>query len=480
MESSTMKMLWKRCIMIFFSIPVFESSHQLYAQTLHQARKPNIIFILADDLGYGNVKSFNAKSPIPTPHIDDLAKQGTSFTRFYAGNTVCAPSRCALMTGKDMGHAYMRGNTRIPLRPQDSTMAQLLQQNGYATGMFGKWGLGEMGTTGSPEIKGFDEFYGYLNQQKAHNYFVKELFEVKKGVIKLMPVDSTQYSHDLIVERAVHFIEENKDKPFFLYLPVTIPHAELAPPLQDMKAFQNADGSSKFPPETPYERGGGTYASQQQPHAAFAAMITKLDSDVGRIVALVKQLGLDDNTYIFFTSDNGPHEEGGADPEYFNSAGPLRGVKRDLYEGGIRVPLIAWSPKNIPAGKINNTPWAFWDVLPTFSELTGSRSLPNINGLSYVPLLKGKKQVKQHDHFYWQFNEKYLQEALIQGDWKLLRFKRKSQAEIFELYNIKSDVGEKKNLIASYPKIAANLKVIMKQSKTLPEHKEFDWSDIEK
>lgn len=447
--------------------------------TQGQTRKPNIIFILADDLGYGNLSAYNSKSPVKTPNIDKLGQEGIRFTDFYSGNTVCAPSRCGLLTGRHMGHAYIRGNTRLPLRPQDSTLAQLFQQNGYRTGMFGKWGLGEAGTTGSPEIKGFDAFYGYLNQQHAHNYYTDYLFEVKNGQISRVTRDSSIYTQDEIQQHALSFIKENKDQPFFLFLPFTLPHAELAPPAEDMQPFLNADGSSKLGPETPYDRKGGTYRSQAQPHAAFAAMVSKLDRNVGEIAALIKQLGLDDNTYIFFTSDNGPHKEGGADPVYFDSNGPLKGVKRDLYEGGIRVPLLVRAPGKVSAGQVSSIPWAFWDILPTLTDLTHSRVLSGIDGLSYSKALNGSKPARQHEYLYWQFNEGGLQEAIRKDDWKLIRFKKSGTPERFELYRLSDDIGEEHDLAAKYPQKVKALAKLMLQSKTPAEHPEFDWSAVE-
>ncbi|WP_343671274.1 arylsulfatase [Chitinophaga sp.] len=470
----------RRFYKILLSGWLLTTSIAAMAQQKKHSDRPNIIFILADDLGYGNLTSYNPQSPIPTPNIDNLGTEGIRFTRFYSGNTVCAPSRCALLTGRNMGHAYIRGNTRLPLRPQDSTLAQVLQQNGYATGMFGKWGLGEMGTTGSPEIKGFDEFYGYLNQGHAHDYYTNYLFQVKAGKISRIPHDTTVYTHDEIMEHAYSFINENKDKPFFLYLSITIPHAELDPPKKDLQQWLNPDGTSKLAPETPYAQNGGTYRTQQYPHAAFAAMVSKLDQNVGQIQALIRQLGLDDNTYIFFTSDNGPHKEGGADPEYFNSNGPLKGLKRDLYEGGIRVPLLVRAPGHIPAGKVSDEEWAFWDILPTFSALTQSKTLKGIDGLNYAAALEGQKPEKTHDYLYWQFNEGYIQEAVLQGDWKLIRFKYKGKRERFELYNIVDDIGETKDLAAENPAKVKALKAIMAKAKTPAENKEFDWSDTEK
>jgi arylsulfatase A-like enzyme len=448
------------------------------AQSQANQKKPNIIFIVADDLGYGNLTSYNTTSKIPTPNIDKIGKEGTKFTQFYSGSTVCAPSRCALMTGKTMGHAYIRGNSAEPIREQDTTLAQRLQWNGYTTGMFGKWGLGEENTTGSPERKGFDVFYGYLNQTHAHDYFTSHLFEVKNRQIKEVKVDSVhQYAEDLIINHALDFVQNNKDKPFFLYLPLTIPHAELRVPDSLLKPFLNPDGTSKFEPETPFE-GHNHYDPQPKPHATFAAMITKLDGDVGRVLELIKKLGLDDNTYVFFTSDNGPHKEGGGDPEYWDSNGPLRGIKRDLYEGGIRVPMLVKAPGKVPVGKTSNVAWAFWDVLPTIAQITNTPSPSNIDGISFVNALEGKSQ-KQHEYLYWGFNEGKLKEALIKDNWKLIRFKSKGTPEELELYNLNTDVGEKNNLASSNPAKVKELKALLAKAKTPTENKKFDWSDEE-
>lgn len=441
-------------------------------------KRPNIIYIIADDLGYGNLTCYNPSSRVPTPNIDRMAKEGTRFTRHYAGNTVCAPSRCALMTGLHMGHAYVRGNGDVSLREQDTTVAQRLQANGYKTGMFGKWGLGREDDAGSPERKGFDEFFGYLNQRHAHNYYTDHLFEVKNRQIRKVPMDTTQYTHDLIMDRALAFVKANQNEPFFLYLPVTIPHAELGLPDKYMKPFLNADGSSKFGPETPFYQQGRTYHTQLKPHAAFAAMVTKLDSDVGRVLALLKELGLDDHTYVFFTSDNGPHKEGGGDPEYFDSNGPLRGIKRDMYEGGIRVPMIARAPGRVPAGRTNDDIWAFWDMLPTLTQLTGIPTPTKHDGISFVPALTGKPQ-KQHDYLYWQFNEGALKEAVVQGNWKLVRLKEKGKPEVLELYDLSHDVGEQQNVAAKYSTRVKAMVALMQQSKTPAENEKFNWSAME-
>ncbi|WP_129716242.1 arylsulfatase [Pedobacter sp. SYP-B3415] len=449
-----------------------------------QGKKPNIIFILADDLGYGNLTSYQSDSKTPTPNIDRLAKEGLKFTRFYSGNTVCAPSRCALMTGKHMGNAWVRGNAKAKdglaaLRPQDTTLSQRLKAAGYATGMYGKWGLGDEDSQGAPHLKGFDSFFGYLDQSHAHDYFTKRLYETANGKTFKVQVDSASYAQDLIMNKALQFIGDHRDEPFFLYLPLTLPHAELRVTDSLMKRFRNADGSSKFPPETPFEK-KNNYDSQAQPHAAFAAMIHRLDADVGRVLEQVKKLGLDDNTYIFFSSDNGPHAEGGADPEFFNSAGGLRGIKRDLYEGGIRVPMLVRAPGKIAAGKVTNQPWAFWDVLPTFTRLVGTTTPADIDGLPFNAVLQGRPAEKTHDYLYWQFNEKGLKEAITQGPWKLIRFKQQGEPERFELYNIQQDRAEARNLAAQEREKVTALRKLMLAAKTPAENPRFRWDDVEK
>lgn len=448
------------------------------AQSKEPSKRPNIIFILADDLGYGNISSYNPTTPVPTPNIDQMAKEGSKFTRFYAGSTVCAPSRASLMTGLHMGHAYVRGNAKAPLRPQDTTLAQYFQAGGYVTGMFGKWALGESNQTGAVHLKGFNEFFGYVNQTHAHHYFTTYLDEIKDGVTRSIKVDSSKYTQDLIMERALAFLSRNKNKPFFLYLPLTLPHAELQVPKSLLKEFQNHDGSSKLGPETPFQK-RERYNEQTQPRAAFAAMMTRLDRDVARILEAVKSYGLDDNTYIFFTSDNGPHQEGGGDPVYFNSSGPLRGLKRDLYEGGIRVPMLVRAPGRVPSGVVSDVPWAFWDIMPTLGDLANVKTAAKTDGLSFTALLTGKNQKDKHEYFYWQFNEGAFKEALIKDDWKLIRFKEKGAAEVLELYRFKDDIGEKYNLAPSNPAKVKELKALMLKAKSPAENKVFDWSDVE-
>ena len=462
-------------------ILLFGSCTIVHAQMPAEKRKPNIIFILADDLGYGNLTCYVPGGKIQTPNIDRLANNGLRFTQFYSGSTVCAPSRCALMTGRDMGHAYIRGNVaEANLSPQDTTLAERLHDAGYVTGMFGKWGLGERYSSGEPQKKGFDRFYGYLNQVHAHAYFTDSLFEIRKGEMTKIDLPDRSYAPDLILDKALSFMKENRDKPFFLYYPTTIPHAETIVPDDLMKPFLNADGSSKFGEEKPYAGAPRSlYGAQPKPHAAFAAMVTKLDSDVGRIVQQVKDLGLENDTYIIFTSDNGAHNEGGGDAAFFNSSGPLRGIKRDLYEGGIRVPYIIKGPgKDAKKGVVHGA-FAFWDIQPTLCDMTGALSTTRTEGISFLGALKPSKTVKGHGQLYWQFCEEELKEALILGDWKLVRLKAKGKPEVLELYHLSNDLGEKIDLASSQPAKVAELREVMRHSKAPAEHPDCDYSEYE-
>jgi len=367
------------------------------AKTRAKTKKPNIIFILADDLGYGDLSCYGQKK-FRTPNIDRLAAEGILFTDHYSGSTVCAPSRCSLMVGRHTGHALVRGNYEIgpggfgaelPLRPEDTTVAEVLKKAGYKTAVLGKWGMGIDNTTGRPNKKGFDYFFGFLNQAHAHYYYPEYLWR-NRDKIELPENKNGRrglYSHDLFIDETLRFMERSKDGPFFIYCALTIPHAELLVPEDSLKPFKG-----KFP-ETPYiksnaggspEDGFGAYASQDYPKAAFAGMVTRLDRDLGTIMRKLKQLGIDEDTLVIFTSDNGPHKEGGADPVFFNSSGPLKGTKRDLYEGGIRVPFIARWPGKIEPASVSNHPSAFWDFLPTAAEIANVEPAENIDGINPV------------------------------------------------------------------------------------------------
>ncbi|MDB5241824.1 MAG: sulfatase [Spirosoma sp.] len=441
-----------------------------------QPARPNIIYIMADDLGYGDLGCYGQQR-VATPNLDRLARQGTRLTRFYAGSTVCAPSRCALMTGKHMGHAYVRGNGEVPLRPTDTTLAQLLKNRGYTTGMFGKWGLGLEDNTGAPQLKGWDQFLGYLDHRHAHNYHTDHLWQVQQGQLSRLPLDTAQYTHDLIMDAAVSFVRKNRQHPFFLYLPVTLVHAELATTPADLAPFLNADGQSRFTPETPFVKPAASrYASQTRPRATFAAMLTRLDSDVGKLLTLLTELGLDQTTYVFFTSDNGPHHEGGADPEFFNSNGPLRGIKRDLYEGGIRVPMLVRGP-GVPAGRVSDQAWANWDVLPTLCQLANAPQPAGIDGLSMADWLRGKAtDAPRNRILFWQFNEGELRQAVMQDNWKLIRLKKPDQPERLELYNLGTDLEERNNVAGQNPALVKALMKQMQAEQTPAEHPLFMWN----
>jgi arylsulfatase A-like enzyme len=422
--------------------------------------RPNIIFILADDLGYGDLGCYGQKR-IRTPNLDQMAAEGTRYTQCYAGSTVCAPSRCVLMTGKHTGHARVRGNALVPLRPEDVTVAELLKGQGYATGLVGKWGLGEPGSTGIPNRKGFDYFFGYLNQQHAHNYYPDYLWRNEEKVpldgnvvVKGVAVKRAKYSPDLFTAEALGFVEKHREKPFFLYLAYTLPHAN--------------NEAGKLGMEVPDD---APYADQDWPPAQknHAAMITRLDRDIGRLLKRLKELGLDDKTLVLFSSDNGPHREGGADPAFFQSSGPLRGIKRDLTEGGIRVPMLARWPGKVAAGQVSDQVWAFEDFLPTAAELAGATAPKAIDGLSMVPALLGAKaagrQPAQHEFLYWEFHERGFSQAVRHGDWKYIRHPY-AQDQPPELYNLKDDLGETKNVVEQHPDVAARIEEYLKAART--------------
>lgn len=420
-------------------------------------RQPNIVYILADDLGYGDLGCYG-QTKFATPHIDRLAEEGMQFTQHYAGSTVCAPSRCVLMTGLHTGHCRVRGNKLVPLLDEDVTAAELLKQEGYATGLFGKWGLGEPGTPGIPNRQGFDTFYGYLNQSKAHNYYPAYLWHNEEKV----PLEGKAYSHDLILGAAKDFIRTHKDRPFFCYLPVTIPHASMHAPqeLHEKYRRQFAAFDDKI----------GKYSGPdvKNPVAGFAAMMEHLDNGVGEILALLQTLGIDDNTVVMFTSDNGPHREGGHDSDFFNSNGPLRGIKRDLYEGGIRVPFLVRWPGRIAAGRVSDHISGFQDFLPTCMELAGGAMPAGLDGISFWPTLAGRAGRQQtHDYLYWEFFEQGGKQAVRKGDWKAIRLNVSKDLDgPVELYDLAADLGETQNVAAAHPDIAKELASLMRAART--------------
>lgn len=436
--------------------------------------KPNIVFILADDLGYGDLGCFGSKI-IKTPHLDQLAAEGIRLTQFYSGSTVCAPSRCALMTGKHTGHAYIRGNGEIPLRPTDQTMPQLLQKAGYRTAMFGKWGLGDINTTGSPDRQGWDEFVGFLHHVEGHYQLPGIAWQYQPQLTKESQIQRIRgggFACDFFTKSATEFIQrQSPQTPFFVYLPLIIPHAELYAPDEAMKRYRDANGNSVFD-ETPWE--GSHYGSQRMPKAAYCAMVSKADDYVGDIVKVLKEKGLYENTLIVFSSDNGTHIEGGrtkGDVKFMNSSGGLRGVKRDMTEGGIRVPTIvagAGLPKNISREGYG----AFWDFLPTFLEMAGTSKPQKIDGVSHWDYWK-TGQNWQERPLYWEFYEGGYFQATRQGDWKYICSKMKNGTVKEELYNLKTDVGESQDLAQSDPTQLQRMAALTQSLRTKPEHPLF-------
>jgi arylsulfatase A-like enzyme len=415
---------------------------------------PNLIFIMADDLGWGDLGCFGQKK-IKTPRLDKMAAQGMRLTNFYAGSTVCAPSRCVLMTGLHTGHCLVRGNGRDPLRPGDATVAEMMQKAGYATGLVGKWGLGEEGSTGTPIKKGFDSFFGYLNQGHAHNYYPTFLFrgENRVQLSNIVPKErkngsgmaskKIEYSHDLFATEALKFLEANKQKPFFLYLALTIPHAN------------NEAGKKGM--EVP-DFGGYADLDWPEPQKGHAAMISRMDRDVGRLLDKLKELGIDERTLVIFTSDNGPHAEGGNKPDFANSNGPLRGIKRALYEGGIRVPTIARWPGRIGAGSQSDHIAYFGDLFATAAELAGVKAPDNLDSISFLPTLVGGEQ-KKHEVLYWEFYEHGSAQAVRAGKWKAVR--KPMFTGKMELYDLSQDIGEKKNLAGQHPDVVSRMASLM-------------------
>ncbi|MGI8783944.1 MAG: arylsulfatase [Acidobacteriota bacterium] len=427
-------------------------------------RRPNIIFILADDLGYAELGCYGQKK-IRTPNLDRLAAEGIRFTQHYSGNAVCAPSRAVLMTGKHSGHALIRNNSEVqpegqhPIAAATVTVAELLKARGYATAAIGKWGLGFPGSEGDPNRQGFDLFFGYNCQRHAHNHYPSYLWRNDKR-INLEGNDAgatgRQFSHDLFEAEALQFIRDHKEDPFFLYIPFTVPHVALQVPGDSLAEYQ---GQWEDPPYT----GGRRYLPHPHPRAAYAAMVTRLDRSVGRIAKLIDELSLGDDTVILFSSDNGPTHDGvgGSDSEFFASAGPFRGLKGSLYEGGIRAPLIARWRGKIKPGSVSDLPSVSYDVLPTLCEISGSAVPEDTDGVSFLPTLLGRRNQSKHEYLYWEFAGYGGQQAVRWGDWKGVRQNLHKGETKIELYNLARDVGERKDVAAAHPEIVARIARIM-------------------
>ena len=464
--------------------------------------KPNIIFILCDDMGYCDLGCYGQPF-IRTPHIDAMASEGMRFTQAYAGSPVSAPSRASFMTGQHTGHCEVRGNKEYwgnspiimygnnkeysvvgqhPYDPDHVILPEIMKDNGYTTGMFGKWAGGYEGSCSTPDKRGIDEYYGYICQFQAHLYYPNFLNRYSKalgdtGVVRIVMDENikypmygpeyqkrSQYSADMIHEKAMEWLDQQDTKqPFFGIFTYTLPHAELVQPEDSILNEYKA----KFDPDKVYKGSEGSrYNAITHTHAQFAAMITRLDYYVGEVLKKLKEKGLDENTLVIFSSDNGPHEEGGADPTFFGRDGKLRGLKRQCHEGGIRIPFIARWPGHVPAGKVNDHICAFYDLMPTFCDVAGiknyekkyrnkEKEVDYFDGISFAPTLLGKKKQKQHDFLYWEFNETN-QIAVRMDDWKLIVKKGKPF-----LYNLKTDIHEDNDVALQHPDIVEKLKKVI-------------------
>lgn len=466
----------------------------------NSSKEPNIIIIMCDDLGYGDLECYGQKL-IKTPNLNLMASEGLKFTQAYSGSPVSAPSRATLMTGQHTGHTKVRGNkefwkdvpmvrygvseefSRVGQAPYDTAriiLPELLKQKGYNTGMFGKWAGGYEGSPSTPDKRGIDEFYGYICQYQAHLYYPDFLnaYSKEKGdtAIKRVILEENikypqngpdylkrpQYSADLIHEAATDWIDRQNDKtPFLGIFTYTLPHAELVQPQDSILSYYR----KQFPTDKNWDAWPGSrYNSTQWSHAQFAAMVTRLDTYIGDIINKLKEKGFDNNTLVIFTSDNGPHQEGGGDPYFFDSNGPLNGIKRQCYEGGIRVPFIAWWPGNIEKGGEDNFPIVFYDLIPTLSELIGIES-PESDGISFLPTLLGKGEQQEREFLYWEFEETD-QIALRKGNWKLISISGKPH-----LYDLCQDPQEKNDLSSQHPEIVKQMvEIIHKEHTPSPDH----------
>jgi len=438
-------------------------------KTKDEALKPNIILIVADDLGYGDV-GFNGQTKISTPNIDKIAKEGIVFTNFYAGSTVCGPSRASLITGRHMGHCTVRGNPKwtnsgnpVDINDNDITIAEVLKQADYSTAIIGKWGLAENLSDGKPLNQGFDFFYGFNQHSPAHHYYPDSIWE---NNVKIRIEGNnwrkkeTHYIQDLFTEKAKGFISrQNSQQPFFLYLAYTVPHYELTVPGESKAQYQTLNWPLR-------EMKSGHYLHDKNGHVTYAGMVSRMDKQIGEIIELLKQQGLDENTIVIFTSDNG-HAYDNVQQEFFNSNGPFRGKKRDLYEGGIHVPLaVRWPARIKPNAKSDHIS-AFWDLLPTLADASGCNIPANIDGISFLPTLLNEKQ-KQHEYLYWEFNERNGPvQSVRKGDWKFVKLNHTK----IELYNLSTDIGEKNNVAQYHPEIVKLMERLLKEARTY--HPEF-------
>ena len=449
-----------------------------------RAGNPNIIWILVDDLGYGDLGSYGQKR-IKTPHLDTMAAEGMRFTDAYAGFTVCAPSRSVLMTGQHTGHTRVRRNGSSGLLDEDVTVAELLAGRGYATALIGKWGLGMEDSPGAPWKQGFDYFFGYLSQGHAHNFYPEFLMRNHERVplanvveqssrydgMSGVAIERVDYSHDLLMQDALEWIESKAGDPFFLYLALTIPHANNEAGNREgggdpgMAGIQSdlGDHRERIGMEVP---DAGIYADEDWPgpQKGTAAMITRMDAGVGQVFATLKRLGIDERTIVFFSSDNGPHAEGGNDPHFFDSNGPLQGYKRSLHDGGIRVPMIVRWPGQVPAESASDLPWYFADFLPTVAEIVGFDTPSGVDGQSILDALRGKEEVRNERFLYWG-GTRGRAEAARWGHWKAVR---EGPDQPLELFDLRLDIGEKHDVAGEFPETAEAMAKFLDDALTVP------------
>ncbi|GAC16458.1 arylsulfatase [Aliiglaciecola lipolytica] len=498
--NNTTKLL--SAIAISLALAGCNESNSAQTEEPQAAKKPNVIYILVDDLGIGDIEPYGQEL-INTPNLQRMADQGMVFSQHYAGNPVCAPSRAALMTGQHSGHNQIRGNFELggfadeeefgqmPLQPGTETVAKLMKKAGYTTALIGKWGLGGPGSYGVPTKQGFDYFFGYLDQKQAHNHYPTHLWQNEtwfplnneyldphKGLGKHDdPNDEASYekfkrgdfAQQRLTDEALSYIDNKKDEPFFLYLSYAAPHAALQAPDEEIAKYNHFE-------DTPYDGvADGGYVPSFRPRATRAAMISHIDEGVGLVLDKLKKLGLDENTLVIFSSDNGPSFEGGADLEFFDSNAQYRGFKRDLYDGGIRMPTIARWPTKVPAGKVSDHVSAFWDVLPTLADLVEIEAPKNIDGISFLPTLLAEDGQQQHDSLYWEFhhwNGSHKQAVRIQAeknaDWKAIRFfdEKSKEGSPIELYNLTEDPQEQNNLAEQHPDLIAKAEALFESSRT--------------
>ncbi len=456
-------------LLLLFIILLNATTVPLTQALAEPAARPNVIYILADDAGYGDPGCYG-QATIPTPNLDRMAAEGIRFTQHYAGSTVCAPSRCVLLTGRHTGRCRVRGNSPGVMLPEDTTIAELLREVGYRTACIGKWGVGNPPPLDDPERNGFDEFFGYVSMWHAHNFYPE--FLIRNGAKEPLgnevqprwrdsdgrgiAVKKVDYVPELLTEEAIGFITRNRECPFFLYYALNVPHAN-----NEATRADTPERGMEVPDFGPFDA-----KDWPGPEKGFAAMIRNIDRDVGRLLGKLKELRLDEKTLVMFTSDNGPHQEGGHKMEFFNSNGPLRGMKRDLYEGGVRVPMIARWPGKIEAGTTTDHISGFQDVLPTLAEVAGVEPPADVDGISMVPTLLGRpSEQKQHEYLYWEFTEQGGKRALRQGPWKIVQLKVSSPVPADpELYDLSDDLGETQNVAGRHPDVVKRLLALMDQA----------------